>query len=195
MKLIFATHNRHKVQEIQDLVPPLIKVVPLAEAGIHREIPEPHPTLQENAAEKARTIYALTGTACFGEDTGLEVDALNGEPGVHSARYAGSDGNSEQNVDKLLSNLVGQSNRKARFRTIICLVLDGKAWYFDGICEGSITQTRKGSKGFGYDPVFVPLGMNRTFAEMDRTEKNRFSHRAKAVSGLVAFLNKLNVNT
>ena len=192
MNIIFATNNANKVAEIKAVVPPHINIISLKEAGIDIDIPEPHHTLQANAQEKAVTIYNLTGNGCFSEDTGLEVAALNGAPGVHSARYAGEDKAFDKNIDKLLTELSGQQNRSAQFRTVICLKLaNGSEHYFEGICKGTIINERKGSEGFGYDPVFVPDGATQTFAQMSLQEKNRYSHRRKAVDGLVAFLNGL----
>lgn len=191
MKLIFATNNQHKVEEIRSILPKDFSIVTLKEAGIDIDIPEPHDTLEENAAEKARTIYHLTQTNCFSEDTGLEVYALNNEPGVRSARYAGEEKSFEKNIEKLLLNLNDKPNRAARFRTVICLILDGKEHFFEGVCEGKIMSEQKGHEGFGYDPVFVPAGADKTFAEMSLEEKNEFSHRSKAVAGLVVFLNQL----
>lgn len=191
MNLIFATNNQHKVDEIQGLLPPQFCLKTLAEAGIEIDIPEPHDTLEENAREKAVTIYKLTATACFSEDTGLEVFSLNGEPGVKSARYAGEEKSSQQNIEKLLHNLQDEKNRSAQFRTVVCLIVDGSEYFFEGICKGRILAAQKGEGGFGYDPVFVPDGSEKTFAEMNREEKNRFSHRSKAVGKLVLFLNNL----
>ena len=188
MKLIFATNNQHKVDEIQSAIGNQIEVISLNEAGIDIDIPEPHETLEENASEKSRTIFSITGINCFSEDTGLEVDALNGEPGVKSARYAGEEKNFVKNIEKLLKNLEGKSDRKARFRTVISLILDGKEWLFEGVSEGEIIQDQRGHNGFGYDPVFMPSGSTRTFAEMDLEEKNMFSHRRKAADALVLFL-------
>lgn len=195
MKLIFATNNQHKVDEIRSVLPGNFSVITLKEAGIDIDIPEPHDTLQENAAEKARTIYQLTHTNCFSEDTGLEVFSLNNEPGVKSARYAGEDKAFEKNIEKLLLNLKNSKDRSAQFRTVICLILNGKEYFFEGICKGEIIDQKKGQEGFGYDPVFVPEGSVKTFAEMGLKEKNSFSHRSKAVERLVEFLNKLNINT
>ncbi|MBB1283695.1 RdgB/HAM1 family non-canonical purine NTP pyrophosphatase [Flavisolibacter sp. BT320] len=192
MNLIFATNNQHKADEINAVLPPQFEVLTLKEAGIDIDIPEPHPTLQENAREKAVTIYQLRGTNCFSEDTGLEVFALNGEPGVRSARYAGEDKSFAQNIEKLLHNLQGKEDRRAQFRTVICLILDGAEHFFEGACQGRILATQKGTEGFGYDPVFVPDGADKTFAEMSLEEKNRYSHRSKAVAQLVLFLNNLN---
>jgi XTP/dITP diphosphohydrolase len=192
MKLVFATNNSHKVEEIRAVLPASFQLQTLKEAGIHIDIPEPHDTLQENAREKAITIHQLTGANCFSEDTGLEVFSLNGEPGVRSARYAGDATSSQQNTEKLLRNLEGISDRRAQFRTVICLILDGKEHFFEGVCKGNIIATPTGGKGFGYDPVFVPEGAEKTFAEMSMEEKNSVSHRRKAVDKLVLFLNNLN---
>lgn len=191
MKIVFASNNQHKVDEIRSALPEGFLIVSLAEAGIDIDIPEPHDTLQDNAAEKAKTIYQLLKTNCFSEDTGLEVYALNNEPGVLSARYAGEEKSFEKNIDKLLTKLENFGNRKARFRTVICLILDGEQYYFEGVCEGEITNERRGTKGFGYDSVFKPLDSDKTFAEMSIAEKNLFSHRKKAIDKLVAFLNKI----
>jgi XTP/dITP diphosphohydrolase len=188
MKLIFATNNQHKVEEIQAAIGSQLEVVSLKQAGIDIDIPEPHDTLEANASEKSRTIHQLTGQHCFSEDTGLEVEALNGEPGVKSARYAGEDKAFDRNVEKLLSKLGDQNNRKARFRTVISLIWEGREWLFEGICEGTITREPAGTGGFGYDPVFIPTGGDRTFAQMTMAEKNELSHRKKAADKLVLFL-------
>src|SRR3569833_519644 len=156
--LIFATNNSHKVEEIQAAIGSQLEVISLKQAGIDIDIPEPHPTLEANATEKSSTIHQLTGGNCFSEDTGLEVEALNGEPGVKSARYAGDGRNFDANIQKLLHNLEGKPNRKARFRTVISLIMDGKEHLFEGFCEGQILSAPTGGKGFGYDPVFVPEG-------------------------------------
>ncbi|MCS3800200.1 RdgB/HAM1 family non-canonical purine NTP pyrophosphatase [Niastella sp. OAS944] len=188
MKLIFATNNQHKVEEIQAAIGNQLEVISLKQAGIDIDIPEPHDTLEANASEKSRTIHQLTGQHCFSEDTGLEVAALNGEPGVKSARYAGEDKAFDKNVEKLLSKLGNSDNRKARFRTVISLIWEGREWLFEGICEGTITREPAGAGGFGYDPVFIPTGGNRTFAQMSMAEKNELSHRKKAADKLVLFL-------
>ncbi len=187
-KLIFATNNQHKVSEIQLAIGEKIEVISLLQAGVDIDIPEPFDTLEANASEKARVIHALTGQNCFSEDTGLEVSALNGEPGVKSARYAGDEKLFENNIAKLLKNLKNCNNRSARFRTIISLRWEGKEYLFDGICEGIIGYEPKGLNGFGYDSVFYPIGSNRSFAEMDMEEKTSFSHRKKAADKLVVFL-------
>ena len=189
MTIIFATNNQHKVDEIRSALPNNFSIITLKEAGIDIDIPEPHDTLQDNAAEKARTIYNLTKTNCFSEDTGLEVYSLNNEPGVHSARYSGREKSFDKNIEKLLLKLQNSSERKARFRTVICLMFNAKEYFFEGICEGEIIEERRGNKGFGYDPVFIPTGSGKTFAEMSIEEKNRFSHRKKATDKLVTFLN------
>ena len=195
MKLIFATNNQHKTDEVRSAIKTqnILEIITLREAGIEIEIPEPYATLEENASHKSRTIYGLikaSGSAigCFSEDTGLEVEALNGEPGVKSARYAGEDKVFDKNIEKLLHKLEGSSNRKARFRAIISLIIDDQEHLFEGICHGTILDHRKGSAGFGYDPVFVPDGAIHTFAEMDMAEKNKFSHRKKAIDKLVTYL-------
>ena len=188
--IIFATNNQHKIEEVRAVLGRRFNILTLKEAGIEIDIPEPHDTLEANATEKSKTIFAITNKNCFSEDTGLEVEALNGEPGVKSARYAGDDRSFDDNIDKLLVNLKSANNKTARFRTVISLVLDGKEYFFEGICPGKIIHERKGNNGFGYDPVFVPTGSDKTFAEMDMTEKNKFSHRKKAMEKLVTFLNK-----
>jgi XTP/dITP diphosphohydrolase len=198
MKLIFATNNEHKAEEMRYAFGNKFEILTLKEAGIDIDIPEPHDTLEENASEKSGTIYRLTKTnpiaiGCFSEDTGLEVHALNGEPGVKSARYAGDNKSFDANIEKLLSNLEGNPNRKARFRAIVSLIIDRKETLFEGICEGKIINEKKGSLGFGYDPVFVPDGATKTFAEMGLEEKNKFSHRTKAAEKLVAFLTNLKI--
>lgn len=187
-KLLFATNNDHKIREIQAAIGDQIGIVGLKDAGITAEIPEPYDTLEENALEKSRFIASLSGLNCFSEDTGLEVSALNGEPGVRSARYAGENRSSSDNTQKLLRELEGKQDRRARFRTVISLIWEGERFLFEGICEGHILPAEKGSGGFGYDPVFMPLGTNRSFAEMSMEEKNRYSHRKKAADKLVLFL-------
>lgn len=194
MKLIFATNNQHKVEEIRSVLGGELEIITLKEAGIDKDIPEPYDTLEENAAAKSRTIFEMTGLDCFSEDTGLEVAALKGEPGVKSARYAGGHRSFDANIEKLLANLAGMPDRRARFRTVISLLIAGRGTMFEGICEGRIIKEKKGVMGFGYDPVFIPDGADRTFAEMEINEKNRFSHRKKATEKLVAFLNSLSTN-
>lgn len=191
MRLIFATNNQHKVDEIRCALPGNISIITMKEAGIDIDIPEPHDTLEDNAAEKARTIHYITKTNCFSEDTGLEVFSINNEPGVKSARYAGADKSFEKNIDKLLSKLKDIEDHRAQFRTVICLILNEKEYFFEGICKGGIISDRKGEAGFGYDSVFVPDGSTKTFAEMTIEEKNVFSHRKKALDKLVVFLNSI----
>jgi XTP/dITP diphosphohydrolase len=189
--LIFATNNQHKVEEIQSLVGKDFKIIPLKEAGIDIDIPEPYDTLNENAATKARTIHQLTNQNCFSEDTGLEIDFLNGAPGAKSARYAGTDRDFQANIDKVLQELSHTTQRAAQFRTVICLIWENKEHYFEGICKGHITTQMHGEKGFGYDSIFIPNGSTKSFAEMTMEEKNNFSHRQKAVTQLFSFLNGL----
>lgn len=191
IKLIFATNNQHKVAEIRTLTGPTFDIITLQEAGIDIDIPEPHDTLEANATEKSQTIHRLTKQNCFSEDTGLEVQALNGEPGVKSARYAGEGRDFQQNIDKLLAKLKGNRNRQAQFRTVISLILDNKEYQFEGICKGKIAEDQQGNKGFGYDPVFIPDGADKCFAEMSMEEKNLYSHRQKAVTQLIHFLHNL----
>jgi XTP/dITP diphosphohydrolase len=187
-RIIFATNNRHKVTEIQSAIGDKLEIITLEAAGIDIDIPEPHDTLEANATEKSTTIHNLTGANVFSEDTGLEVEALNGEPGVLSARYAGKDKSMEKNIAKLLQKLGDNPNRKARFRTVISLIYNNQHHLFEGVSEGHILYAPDGSGGFGYDPVFVPEGDTRSFARMTLEEKNRYSHRRKAADRLVAFL-------
>ncbi|HTR27751.1 MAG TPA: RdgB/HAM1 family non-canonical purine NTP pyrophosphatase [Puia sp.] len=186
--IIFATNNAHKLEEIRAAIGDKLQVIGLRDAGIDIEIPEPHDTLEANAMEKSATIHRLTGRDCFSEDTGLEVAALHGEPGVHSARYAGDQRSDKDNTALLLQRLGPHADRRARFRTVISLILEEKQYLFEGVCEGSIRSSPAGANGFGYDPVFVPAGETRTFAELSLDEKNRYSHRRKAADQLVAFL-------
>ena len=189
MKLIFATNNQHKVDEIRSLLSnSSIEIISLKEAGINVDIPEPFNTIEENASNKSKAIYKMNGVNCFSEDTGLEVQGLNGEPGVKSARYAGEEKSFDKNIEKLLKKLDGVTNRKAKFRTVISLIIEAKESLFEGICEGTIGYSKKGKEGFGYDPVFVPDGSIHTFAEMKMEEKNQFSHRKKATDKLIAYL-------
>jgi XTP/dITP diphosphohydrolase len=189
--LIFATNNRNKVAEIQSLVGPNFTIIPLKEAGIEIDIPEPHDQLEANAQEKAVTIFNLTHQNCFSEDTGLEIDALDGAPGVKSARFAGENSNAQANIDLVLSKMAGIENRTAQFRTVICLIWENQTYYFEGICKGQILSNMQGENGFGYDPIFVPDGASKSFANMTMEEKNTFSHRKKAVTQLFEFLGKL----
>jgi XTP/dITP diphosphohydrolase len=187
-QLIFATNNANKVAEIQSLVGPDFNIIDMQSAGIDIDIPEPYDTLNENALEKASTIFKITTTNCFSEDTGLEIESLNGAPGVKSARYAGEDRNFQANIDKVLEELSNKENRKAQFRTVICLIWENQTYYFEGICKGQIARTMQGEKGFGYDPIFIPDGADKSFAQMSMEEKNSFSHRQKAVTQLFEFL-------
>ncbi|GGH79058.1 XTP/dITP diphosphohydrolase [Filimonas zeae] len=186
--LVFATNNQHKVEEIRKVTGDRFHIITLKEAGIDIDIPEPHDTIAANATEKSTVIHRLTQQNCFSEDTGLEVDALNGEPGVKSARYAGDGRSSQDNIDKLIANLGSNHTRTARFRTVISLIWNNTEHLFEGVCEGRIIEEQKGLSGFGYDPVFVPEGGDKTFAEMTMEEKNTFSHRRKATDLLIAFL-------
>jgi XTP/dITP diphosphohydrolase len=193
MKLIFASNNQHKIEELKAFAGNesdsyRIEILSLKEAGIDIDIPEPHNTLEENASEKSWTIYKFTGKDCFSEDTGLEIQALNGEPGVKSARYAGEGRSFKNNIDKVLNKLKSETNRNARFRAVISLIIDGNETLFEGICNGKIIDAPTGTEGFGYDPIFIPDGSKRTFAEMTVEEKNQFNHRTKAAAKLVTFL-------
>lgn len=187
-KLVVATNNAHKLEEISQILGGGIELLSLKDIQCTAEIPETADTLEGNAQQKAEYIYKHFGFDCFADDTGLEVDALNGAPGVFSARYAGNDNNSEANMQKLLQNLQGTDNRKAQFRTVICLIMEGKTHLFEGICKGKIIEEKRGNTGFGYDPIFVPEGYNETFAELGNDIKNKISHRAKAVDLLCHFL-------
>lgn len=188
MELIFASNNKHKLEEISDLLKGISVVKGLKEIGINEEIPENQDTLEENALEKAMYIYNKYGYNCFADDTGLEIDALNGRPGVYSARYAGIGCTFDDNVNKILQELGDSKNRKARFRTIIALVENGRVFTFEGEVKGEIIREKRGEEGFGYDPVFIPEGYLQTFAEMDLNLKNKISHRAKAIEKFVMFL-------
>lgn len=187
-KIVFATNNKHKLDEIRRISEGKIEILSLSDIGCHDDIPETGATLEENALQKADYIKRHFGYDCFADDTGLEVDALNGAPGVFSARYAGESCDPEDNMDKLLRELNGVENRKARFRTVIALVLNGNTHYFDGVVHGEITSERRGAEGFGYDPIFVPDGHCKTFAELGNGEKNKMSHRAIGTRKLVDFL-------
>jgi XTP/dITP diphosphohydrolase len=195
MEIVFATNNRHKVEEISAMLGKNYKLLGLDDLQVEEEIPEDHDTLEKNASQKAWYIYNLTGLNCFADDTGLEVDALDGAPGVYSARYSriGKPTYPEMepslgNIRKLLEKMGGVNERSARFRTVISLLLSGKEYQFEGVAEGTITRQSAGIRGFGYDPVFIPTGFDITFAEMDLALKNQISHRAKAVRQLVDFL-------
>jgi XTP/dITP diphosphohydrolase len=188
IELVFATNNRHKLNELSKLAGDKFHLLSLKDINCFDDIPETADTLEGNAALKAQYIWKKFGINCFADDTGLEVDALNGKPGVYSARYAGEDQNSEANLSKVLKELSGNSNRKARFRTVICLIIDGKEYFFEGIVNGNLLSERHGIEGFGYDPIFVPAGFGQTFAEMDMALKNKISHRGIATEKLIVFL-------
>lgn len=188
MKLIFATNNRHKLEEVQAILGTKYTLVTPADLGIMEDIPEKADTLEANASQKAHYLHERTGENCFADDTGLEVEALGGAPGVYSARYAGANRNPRENMALLLKNLSGKSNRRARFRTVISLLLEDREYFFEGVVEGLITNEPHGEGGFGYDPVFVPDGYTVTFAEMSAEEKNRISHRGRAIAALTEFL-------
>jgi XTP/dITP diphosphohydrolase len=188
MELIFATNNKHKIREVSDLLDNRFNILGLADVSITEDIPEDADNLADNALNKARYVHERTGMNVFADDTGLEVNALHGAPGVHSARYAGADRNPDDNIIKLLEQLEGVTNRNARFRTVIALIFENREYLFEGIVEGEIIQHRKGTGGFGYDPVFIAQGYDKTFAEIPLSEKNKISHRAQAMKKLIAFL-------
>lgn len=188
MQLVFATNNLHKLKEVQQMLPSSIQLLSLSDIQCFDEIEETATTLEGNAQLKANYITKNFGYDCFADDTGLEVHSLEGKPGVYSARYAGEPANAENNMQKLLKALVAVSNRKAQFRTAVCLNLKGKQYVFEGICKGDILTAKQGEKGFGYDPVFKPEGFEQSFANMSSTEKNKISHRGIAIQKLVAFL-------
>jgi XTP/dITP diphosphohydrolase len=188
MELIFATNNHHKLREINSIIGDDIVLKGLGEVNITEDIPEEEPTLEGNALAKARYVHGRTGLNVFADDTGLETEALNGLPGVHSARFAGESKDSDANIEKLQSMLTGKINRNARFRTVIALIFNNKEYLFEGTVNGKIIDEKRGKEGFGYDPVFVPEGFSKTFAEMSLVEKNRLSHRAKALEKLKDFL-------
>jgi XTP/dITP diphosphohydrolase len=191
MKLVFATNNKNKLRELQALLGNRFELLSLDDIGCFEDIPEEQPTLEGNSRQKAYHIYDKYGISCFADDTGLEIEALNGNPGVFSARYAGEEKDSNANMDKVLDQLKEINNRNARFKTVITLVIDGREKTFEGIVEGEIAKEKRGKAGFGYDPVFIPNGYNITFAEMNLDEKNKISHRGKAVEKLVNFLKLL----
>jgi XTP/dITP diphosphohydrolase len=190
MKIVFASNNKNKIKEIQALLPAAIQIVSLEDIGCTEEIPETANTIEGNAILKANYVTQKYGFDCFADDSGLEVDALNGEPGVFSARYAGEPKNDENNIDKLLTNLNGIENKKANFKTVICLNLNGNQHLFTGIINGQIINERVGTNGFGYDPIFVADGYQKTFAELTLEEKSTISHRGIAVKQLIEFLNQ-----
>ena len=188
-KLVFATNNAHKLEEIRAILGDKVEILSLNDINCHADIPETADTLEGNAELKAAYIYTNYGLDCFADDTGLEVEALNGAPGIYSARYAGGEGHdSEANMKKLLTEMAGKTNRNAQFRTAICLIEKGNKHLFEGIVKGRIIEAKRGNSGCGYDPVFIPEGYNETFAEMGNTEKNKISHRARAVAALCEYL-------
>jgi len=191
MKLVFATNNPNKIKELQSILGDKFQILSLKDIGCFDDIPETSNTLEGNASQKAFYVYNKYKINCFADDTGLQIEALNGEPGVYSARYAGAENNSVANMQKALSKLNGINNRKAFFRTVISLIIDGKETQFEGIVRGNILEAPRGNSGFGYDPIFQPEGYTTTFAEMDLAEKNKISHRGRAVKKLVEFLNEM----
>jgi XTP/dITP diphosphohydrolase len=193
-KIIFASNNKHKAEEIRAILGAQFDIITLKEAGIEIDIPEPHETLTENAREKSMVIHRLTGMDCFSEDSGLEVDALNGAPGVRSARYAGEQANANDNLQKLLAEMKGIANRAARFKTVISLILNRQEYTFEGDCEGTITHSASGTTGFGYDPVFMPTHHDKTFAELGIEVKSAISPRKKAMEKMTTFLGSLENN-
>ncbi|MDD2437660.1 MAG: non-canonical purine NTP diphosphatase [Massilibacteroides sp.] len=192
MKIVFATNNKHKLDEVKKIMAGHIKIVSLEEIGCHDDIPETANTLEGNALLKASYIKEKFGLDCFADDTGLEVETLHNAPGVYSARYAGETHDSEANMNKLLSELQGKDNRRARFRTVITLIIGNETKFFEGIVNGFIDTVKKGKTGFGYDPIFIPEGYTQSFAELGDTIKNKISHRAKAINKLNDFLSTLN---
>lgn len=190
MTLVFATNNPNKLAEIRQLVPSNIEILSLKDINCYEELPETSDTLEDNAAQKAYYVYDHYGYNCFADDTGLEIDALDGRPGVYSARYAGKDCIAENNIQKVLAEMQGEDNRDACFRTIISLVIDGKEYHFEGHVEGQIIPEKWGDKGFGYDPIFLPDGYEQSFAQMSIRQKNEISHRGLAVNSLIDFLKK-----
>lgn len=188
MEIIFATSNQHKLQEAQSITGDKITLITPSQIGINHNIPEDGNSLDQNALIKASFLYEATHKNCFADDTGLEVEALNGEPGVRSARYASEECDSRLNMQKLLKELKGVSNRKARFRTVIALFLDGKQYFFEGVLNGTITESQYGKGGFGYDPLFIPNGYTKTLAELTNSQKNLISHRGIAIRKLAKFL-------
>ena len=188
MKLVFATQNQNKVTELKQLMPKSIELLSLKDINCNDDIPETAPNLKGNASQKSHYIFEKFNINCFADDTGLEIEALNNEPGVYSARYAGPQKNSEDNMNLVLEKLKNESNRKARFKTVISLIINGDEHIFEGVCNGEITTKKSGNKGFGYDPIFKPKGFDITFADMPLSKKNKISHRGKAVKLLVDFL-------
>jgi len=190
MQLVFATNNSNKIKEIKNLIGNSIELLSLADINCVEEIPETAATIAGNASQKAKYVYDKYGYNCFADDTGLEIESLNGEPGIYSARYAGEQRDANDNMDKVLSNLKGETNRNAHFKTVISLIINGEETLFEGVANGVITNSKSGSEGFGYDPIFKPEGYEITFSEMSLEEKNKISHRAKATLKLVDYLKK-----
>lgn len=190
-EIVFATNNEHKLSEVASMLGDAYKVLGLKDIGCDEDIPETADTLQGNALIKAKYVYEKYGKNCFSDDTGLEVEALNNAPGVYSARYAGVDKDAEANMNKLLSELGGQANRKAQFRTAVALIIDGEELLFEGKVEGQIIEEKRGGKGFGYDPIFIPDGYEKTFAELSSEVKNSISHRGRAVQKLIKYLESI----
>jgi len=188
MDIVFATNNKHKLEEVQHLINNKIQLLSLNDIGCNEEIPEDYETLHENALQKARYVSQKYSVNCFADDTGLEIDALNGEPGVYSARYAGESKSFDDNMNKVLSKMTGVKERTARFKTVIALILNGVEYFFEGVIEGEILTEKYGIEGFGYDPIFKPLGFNQSFAQMSLEQKNKISHRAIASQKLADFL-------
>lgn len=191
MKILFATSNQNKASEIQNRLPVNIQIITLNDIELHEEIPETSPTIEENAIQKSHYIKTNFKINCFADDTGLEIESLDGDPGVFSARYAGEEKDAEKNMDLVLEKMKGITNRKARFKTVISLYFDNEMHLFEGIVNGNIRSERKGNSGFGYDPIFEPENCGKTFAEMTMEEKNAMSHRARAFQKMVDFLNKI----
>lgn len=190
MKIVFATNNPHKIQEVNDVLGGSFEIIGLKDIGCTEELPETHETIRENAQEKAQYVFKNYQVDCFSEDSGLEIDALNGEPGVHTAHYSGSR-DADQNIQLVLDKMAGETNRSARFRTVIALILNGREYLFEGVVEGSILTEKRGTGGFGYDPIFVPEGYEHSFAEMASDIKSEISHRAQATREMIAFLGEI----
>lgn len=195
LELVFASQNQNKVKEIQGLLPDHVSVKSLKDIACFDDIPEEEPTLEGNALQKAKYIYDKFGVNCFADDTGLEIEALDGAPGVYSARFSGPERNDDNNIDLVLEKLASQVNRNARFRTVIALILDGKEYLFEGIVRGEIRKERKGTEGFGYDPIFEPEQFGKTFAEMSLDQKNERSHRSRAINRVSDFLRSIQRNS
>tara|TARA_Y100000758_G_C15950851_1_gene385860 strand:- start:73 stop:648 length:576 start_codon:yes stop_codon:yes gene_type:complete len=191
MKIVFATNNPNKIVEIKDLLPEEIQILSLKDINCNEQLPETQNTLEGNAKQKAEFVFTNYGYNCFADDTGLEIEALNNGPGVYSARYAGDDCSPNDNMQKVLQKLEGENNREAKFRTVIALIMNGKTLLFEGECKGEITKEKAGEKGFGYDPIFLAKGFDKTFAQMSKQEKGTISHRGIATSKLVEFLQRV----